>query len=60
MSQRKKTRRKRKVNATLAAMFKLSREELAQRKMTGGGPHKTHRDTPRSEQKRRAVNDQID
>lgn len=50
--------RKRKLNSTLASLFKQSQEQLAQRKKTGGGPHKTHKDMPRSEQKRRAINDQ--
>ena len=51
--------RKRKLDTKLASMFKLSREQLAQRKTTGAGLHKTHKDTPRSEKKRQAINDQL-
>jgi len=55
----KSNRRKLKVNAKLARLFKLSREQLALRKTTGGGPHKTRKDIPRSAQNRRAIDDQI-
>lgn len=58
MPRRKKTQRRRKVNPTLAALFKLSQEELQLRKTTGGGIHKTRRDAPRSEQNRQAINEQ--
>ena len=62
MAQKKKTKssKRPKMNPRLAAMFKMTREELALRKTTGGGIHRTSpRDVPRSEQKRRAVMDQI-
>jgi hypothetical protein len=59
-SKNKSSRSKKKINPRLAAMFKMTREELALRKMTGGGIHRTHpRDTPRSEQKRKAIDEQI-
>jgi len=51
--------RKLKVNAKLARLFKMSREQLAVRKTTGGGLHKTHKDIPRSKQNRSAIDDQI-
>ncbi len=61
MSKRKKSsRRKQKVNAKLVSLFKMSREQLAMRKTSGGGLHKTHRDTPRSVQKRQAISDQVE
>lgn len=61
MAKRKnKSLRRKKINPTLAALFKMSREQLQMRKTTGGGLHKTHKDIPRGEQKRRAVNEQID
>lgn len=61
MSKRQKSsRRKQKINPKLAALFKMSREQLNQRKTTGGGLHKTRKDKPRSEQKRKAINDQVD
>jgi len=54
-----KNQKKRKINPTLSAMFKMSKEELATRRMTGGGIHRTDpRFTPRSEQKRRAIEDE--
>lgn len=56
---KKSIRRKQKVNAKLARLFKMSREQLAIRKTTGGGLHRTRKDTPRSEQKRQAVKDQL-
>lgn len=56
--QKKSLRRKQKVNAKLASLFKMSREQLQQRKTTGGGLHKTRRDIPRAERERRALNDQ--
>lgn len=52
--------RKQQANQKLAMLFKMSRDQLAQRKTTGGGLHKTHRDMPRSEVKRRAMRDQLD
>jgi hypothetical protein len=55
----KRATRKHSANQKLASLFKMSREELATRKMTGGGVHKTRRDTPRSAQKRRAIDDQL-
>ena len=54
-----KSQKRSKINPRLAAMFKMTREELALRKTTGGGIHRTHRDLPRSEQKRRAVSDEV-
>jgi hypothetical protein len=61
MAKKKSTRAKRKnsANLKLVSLFKMSREQLAQRKTTGGGLHKTHRDLPRGEQKRRAIDDQL-
>lgn len=63
MAQRKrKLSKRKKINPTLAAMFKMTREELQQRKVSGAGPHRPkgldHR--PRSEQKRRAIEEQLD
>jgi hypothetical protein len=56
----KSSRAKKNINPRLAAMFKMTREELQLRKTTGGGIHRTHpRNIPRSEQKRKAVDDQI-
>ena len=61
MAKRSKSlRRKQRVNAKLASLFKMSREQLAQRKTTGGGLHKTRKDTPRGEQERRAIRDETD
>lgn len=52
--------RKRKINPKLAAMFKMTRDELALRKLTGGGVHRSHpKHIPRSEQNRQAINDQL-
>lgn len=61
MARKKSTLKRKKINPKLAAMFKMSREELATRKMTGGGIHrpKTLDSLPRGEQKRRAINDQL-
>lgn len=60
MSKRQKSsRRKQKLNPKLARLFKMSREQLAARKTTGGGLHKTHKDAPRSRQKRLAVDEQL-
>lgn len=59
MAKRSKSlRRKQRVNAKLALLFKMSREQLAQRKTTGGGLHKTYKSKPRGEQNRRAIRDQ--
>jgi hypothetical protein len=56
----KRSHRKTSANRKLATMFKMSREELATRKMTGGGVHQTDpRHAPRSEQNRRAINDEL-
>jgi hypothetical protein len=55
----KRSNRKSNANVKLAALFKMSREELAARKTTGGGTHKTRKDVPRPEQKRRAVEDHL-
>ena len=54
----KSVRRKQRVNAKLASLFKMSREQLVTRKTTGGGLHKTHKDIPRSAQKRQVLDDQ--
>lgn len=54
----KRAHRKHKANQKLVSMFKMSREQLAMRKTTGGGLHKTHHDIPRSEQHREALKDQ--
>ena len=57
----KRSHRKTSANQKLAMMFKMSREELATRKMTGAGVHQTNpRHSPRSEQKRQAILDQLD
>lgn len=55
----KSVRRKQKINAKLARLFKMSREQLITRKTTGGGLHKTRKDIPRSRQKRSAIDDQL-
>lgn len=64
MTRRKKSKRsnrKSSANRKLAALFKMSREELATRKTTGGGVHQTDpRHASRGQQKRRAINDQLD
>jgi hypothetical protein len=63
MAQRKKkSARRRKISPTLAAMFKMTREELQTRKQTGGGVHrpKIAEHMPRGEQKRRAIDEQLD
>lgn len=61
MARKKTILRRKKINPKLAAMFKMSREELDSRKMTGGGIHrpKTPDALTRGEQKRRAINDQL-
>jgi hypothetical protein len=63
MTQNKKSKRssrKSKANQKLTSLFKMSREQLAQRKTTGGGIHQTDpRRKPRGEQNRRAINDQL-
>lgn len=57
----KRSQRKNKINRQLTSLFKMSREQLEARKTTGGGIHQTDpRHAPRSEQKRRAIEDQID
>lgn len=56
----KSAHRKYRANQKLSALFKMSRVQLAQRKTTGGGLHKTHKDAPRAEVKRRAMRDQLD
>lgn len=56
----KRSHRKHSANQKLASLFKMSREELATRKTTGGGIHRSDpRLRPRSEQKRRAIQDQL-
>jgi hypothetical protein len=63
MTRRKKSKRssrKQSANQKLSTLFKMSREQLRVRKTTGGGLHKTQRDMPRSEMKRRALRDQAD
>ncbi len=56
------SKRKQKANKKLAALFKMTREELQTRKQTGGGVHrpKTPEHMPRGEQKRRAIDEQLD
>ena len=54
----KRAQRKNKANLKLASLFRMSREQLAQRKTTGGGLHKTYHDIPRNEQRRKALKDQ--
>lgn len=57
----KRAQRKHTANIQLASLFKMSREQLEARKMTGGGIHQTDpRHSSRSEQKRRAIEDQLD
>ena len=57
----KRSNRKYSANQKLSVLFKMSREELAVRKMTGAGVHQTDpRRAPRGEQKRRVLNDQLD
>jgi hypothetical protein len=53
--------RRKKINPNLAALFKMTREELQTRRQTGGGTHrpKTPDHLPRSEQKRRAIDEQL-
>jgi hypothetical protein len=54
----KRSSRKLKANQKLASLFKMSQEELASRKTTGGGIHRSDpRYAPRGEQKRRAIED---
>ncbi len=56
----KRSGRKHNANQKLASLFKMSREQLAARKTTGGGVHQTDpRRKPRGEQKRRALHDQL-
>jgi len=56
----KSLRSKKKINPRLAAMFKMTREELALRKTSGGGIHRSQLHAmPRSEQKRKAIDEQI-
>jgi len=61
MTRKKKSKhsnRKHQASQKLSMLFKMSREELASRKSTGGGVHQTDpRHKPRGEQNRRAVND---
>lgn len=57
----KRSHRKHKANKKLASLFKMSSEQLAARKMTGAGIHQTDpRHAPRSMQKRRAIEEQLD
>lgn len=57
----KRSNRKSSANRKLAALFKMSREEVVTRKTTGGGIHQTDpRHASRGQQKRRAINDQLD
>lgn len=56
----KRTSRKHNANQKLSSLFKMSREQLAQRKTTGGGVHQTDpRHKTRSEQNRRAIADEL-
>lgn len=56
----KRSQRKSSANRQLAGLFKMSREQLAvYRRTSGGGIHRTRRDTPRGVQKRRAIKDQV-
>ncbi|MDB5183535.1 MAG: hypothetical protein JWO07_216 [Candidatus Saccharibacteria bacterium] len=59
---KKKSSRRRNISPTLASLFKMTREELQTRKQTGGGVHrpKTLEHMPRSTQKRRAIDEQLD
>lgn len=61
VKRKKSSRRKQKINAKLASLFKMSREELQSRKTSGAGPHrpKTTEHLPRGEQKRRAIDEQL-
>ncbi len=56
----KRSNRKQNANIKLSTLFKMSREQLQVRKTTGGGLHKTQKDIPRTEVKRRALRDQLD
>lgn len=56
----KRSNRKQSANLKLSSLFKMSREQLQVRKTTGGGLHKTQKDIPRAEVKRRALRDQVD
>lgn len=57
----KRAHRKNKANQKLASLFKMSREQLEARKTTGGGVHQTDpRHAHRGEQRRRAIQDQLD
>jgi hypothetical protein len=62
MAKPHKSKRRKKISPTLAALFKMTREELQTRKATGAGIHrpKTPASLPRGEQKRRAVEEQSD
>jgi hypothetical protein len=56
----KRAHRKRKANQKLASLFKMTQTELASRKTTGAGVHRSDpRHLPRGEQKRRAIDDQL-
>ena len=56
-----KLSKSKKINPRLAAMFKMTREELLLRKTTGGGVHRSQlHDIPRSELKRKAIDEQLD
>jgi len=64
MTRKKKSKRasrKHSANQKLASLFKMSREQLQTRKVTGGGAHrpKTPDTLPRGEQKRRSIDDQL-
>ena len=56
----KNAHRKQQANQKLSTLFKMSREQLQTRKTTGGGLHKTFKDSPRAEVKRRVLRDQVD
>ena len=62
MAKRNKSTRRKKINSTLVAMFKMTREELLTRKQTGGGTlrPKTPEHKSRSAQKRQAIDEQLD
>ena|GEM_PF-4896784 len=62
MVKRNRSVRRKKINPTLAAMFKMTHDELQTRRLTGGGTHrpKTPEHLSRSEQKRRAIDEQLD
>jgi len=52
----KRSRRKSQANQKLSSLFKMSREQLQQRKTAGSGAHQTDpRHAPRGEQKRRTI-----